>query len=168
MVQEHEKKELHKAKTSKELSELSKISLITSSQELYKEVRTIQHSSITSKTTAKLKLVRNQISIRKKILLQNISIPFTQCKTKRPIKHIIKDLENFILLQEQTDPFTLVGRQIKHKFKNSDTCEEEWYAGNVISYNEATKLHKVTYSGEAEPCQFDLIEDLVNGDLIIN
>ena len=106
MIQEHKKKELHKAKTSKELSELSKISLITSSQELYKEVRTIddQNSSITAKTTAKLKLVRNQISIRKKILLQNISIPFTQCKTKRPIKHIIKDLENFILLQEQTDP----------------------------------------------------------------
>ena len=94
MIQEHEKKELHKAKTSKELSELSKISLITSSQELYKEIRTIddQHSSITSKTTAKLKLVWNQISIRKKILLQNISSVSNRLSTdvyNRPTRRLL-------------------------------------------------------------------------------
>ena len=169
MIQEHEKKELHKVKVSKELSELANISLIMSSQDLYKEVRNIdeQHGSMTAKTALKLKLVRNQINIRKKVLLQNINIPFTQCKTKRPVNQIIKDLADFISFQKQTDPFTLVGKQVQHKFKNSDTCEEEWYRGNVISYNKATKLHKVRYEGEDEPCQFNLIEDLVKGDLII-
>ena len=56
MIQEHKKKELYKVE---ELPQLSNISLITSFQDLYKEVRNIdeQHGSMTAKTAPKLKLI---------------------------------------------------------------------------------------------------------------
>ena len=61
----------------------------------------------------------------------------------------------------------MVGKEIKHKFKDEDTGEERWYNGTIIDCNPFTKLHEVSYHGEEENCFFDLIQDLIAGDLIV-
>lgn len=35
----------------------------------------------------------------------------------------------------------------------------------MIGYDVATKLHEVIYDGKEEYCHFDLIQDLIMGDL---
>ena len=62
----------------------------------------------------------------------------------------------------------MVGKQVKHKFKDEDACEEQWYNGTIINYNPYTKLHEVSYHGEEEHCFFNSIQNLITGDLIIN
>ena len=60
---------------------------------------------------------------------------------------------------------SLVGREILHRFNVEG--EEKWYAGHVVSYNAVTHLHEVAYEGE-ENCFFNLLEDVNNGDIILN
>ena len=62
------------------------------------------------------------------------------------------------------DPATLVGKSIEHKFELDDG-EFEWFRGFVVAYNKTTSLHEVAYEGEQEHCHFNLIEDLLAGDL---
>ena len=65
------------------------------------------------------------------------------------------------------DPSTLVGKHIRHKFVVTETNCEEWYHGVVIDYDACEKKHDIQYDGEEESCKFDLILDLLTGDLQI-
>ena len=169
MIQEHAKLLADKQKTEETLTMLSKIHLITSPEELHKAIKSIddEYCNKAKKNTKKTKLLRNQIEIRKKVLMQDISIPFSHSKKKRPLSQIIKELADYITSISHKDPSTLVGKQVKHKFKDEDTDEEQWYSGIVIDYNTVTKLHEISYNGEVEHCHFDLMQDLIAGDLIV-
>ena len=56
---------------------------------------------------------------------------------------------------------------VQHKFENEDTHEPEWYAGSIVGYNCATKLLELAYDGETDTCNFDVILDIILGDLVI-
>ena len=99
--------------------------------------------------------------------MQDIKIPFNHSKNKRPAKQVVKELADYIISLSHIDPNTLVGKQVKDKFKDESTSEEQWYIGNVISYNTVSKLHEISYNGEDKHCHFDLIQDLISGDLIV-
>ena len=101
------------------------------------------------------------------MLMQDVTIPFSHSRKKRPLNQIVKELADYITSLSHKDPNTLVGKDVKHKFKDEETGEEQWYSGNVIAYNPATKLHEISYNGEDEHCYFDLIQDLIAGDLIV-
>ena len=60
-------------------------------------------------------------------------------------------------------PESLVGKKVLHKFQVEG--EEKWYNGYVVSYNAVTHLHEVAYDKEEE---YNLLEDISQGDLIIN
>ena len=64
--------------------------------------------------------------------MQDIKIPFSHSKNKRPVKQLVKELADYIISLSHIDPNTLVGKQVKHKFKDEFTSEEQWYIGNVM------------------------------------
>ena len=43
--------------------------------------------------------------------------------------------------------------------------EVKWYCGTIISYDVTTKLHEIEYDGEEEHCYFDLVIELLSGDI---
>jgi len=169
MLQANKKMQTGKQKKEEALIALSKIDLITSAEELHNTIESIdgEYCSTNTKNARKTKLLRNQIDIRKKLLMQDIKIPFSHSKNKRPVKQLVKELADYIISLSHIDPNTLVGKQVKHKFKDEFTSEEQWYIGNVISYNTVSKLHEISYNGEDKHCHFDLIQDLIAGDLIV-
>ena len=59
-------------------------------------------------------------------------------------------------------PELLIGRRIKHRF-NIDK-KLVWFDGRVTKMDKDTGLFEVIYE-EDEVCQFDLLEDVENGDL---
>ena len=63
-----------------------------------------------------------------------------------------------------SDPSSLVGKEILHKFQ-IDSCEESWFRGVVISYDIKDNSHEILYDGESEHCHFDLTQDIIDGDL---
>ena len=65
-----------------------------------------------------------------------------------------------------SDPSSLVGKEILHKFQ-TDSGEESWFSGIVISYNPEENTHEILYDGESEHCHFDLTQDIIDGDLKI-
>ena len=112
-----------------------------------------------------------QINIRKKVLGQRIKIPFSQHGKQRPLAVIIKELADFIAANPHSgaasvlsDPSSLVGKEILHKFQ-IDSGEESWFSGIVISYNAEENTHEILYDGESEHCHFDLTQDIIDGDL---
>lgn len=56
-----------------------------------------------------------------------------------------------------------MGKCIQHRFETDQSTQ--WFNGTVISYDPDSKLHEVEYESEEEHCNFDLILDLLNGDL---
>ena len=65
-----------------------------------------------------------------------------------------------------SDPSSLLGKEILYKFQ-TDSGEESWFSGIVISYNPEENTHEILYDGESEHCHFDLTQDIVDGDLKI-
>jgi len=90
------------------------------------------------KKQKKLKVLRTQVNIRKKVLKQNINIPFSTARKQRTVPEIINDLKKCIAEHPQqnqssathdhmyTDPFSLVGKEINHRFM-LESGEEEWF-----------------------------------------
>ena len=90
--------------------------------------------------------------------------------------NIIQELTEFIEANPSTvlsrlhmqpdiiDPFSLIGKEILHKFR-LESGEERCFNGVVLSYNAAAKTHEVVYDGETEHQHFDLTEDILDGDL---
>ena len=174
MTQEKERRdELQKrAATEKEL--LSKIQLIKSLRRVLAEIDD-ESISNTKKGQKKRTVIREQVNIRKKVLQQNISIPFTTKGKQRPLPVIIGEFSEYLLCDEidnGSSSYTsesLVGHRVLHKFE-VDTCSKEkikWFSGVIVSYNPVTSLHEIAYDEEEEHCFFNLLEDLLQGDLIV-
>lgn len=74
----------------KERDQLSQLHLITSCEELKKALSEIDELpvSVKKKSESKRALLREQINIRKKVLKQNINIPFTHRGRQRALKDV--------------------------------------------------------------------------------
>ena len=173
MMQAHTRREALKKKAQKEKDSLSQLHLITTTTELQEALAVIdkKRSSSSKKTAEKRSLIQEQVKIRRKVLGQNIRIVFTHSRWQQPVTELLKELSAFIehnsmehtkLLQ---DPSTLIEKTVSHKFRMEDTSEEKWYNDKVIGYDPVTKTHEIHYEGEDEPCHFDIILDLLCGDL---
>jgi hypothetical protein len=171
----HERRKAMREKAAREKEHLSHQHLVTTVEELKKAVQDIESEDITisKKKQRKTSLVRMQINIRKKVLGQRIKIPFTHHGKQRPLAVIIKELADFIAANPHSgaenvlsDPSFLVGKEILHKFQ-TDSGEESWFSGIVISYNAEENTHEILYDGESEHCHFDLTQDIIDGDLKI-
>ena len=66
------------------------------------------------------------------------------------------------------NPLSLVGKSISHKFELEETRDEKWFRGTVEEYDSGTKLYKIAYEEEDEPCRFDLTQDLIMGNVRID
>ena len=176
MKQCHLKRTAMRQKAAKEKDLLSQQHLITTTAELEEALEEADACETTTakKRDKKLALLRTQIKIRKKILNQNINIPFSQKGKKRPLANIVKDLTEFIAANPQpslpnvqsdfSDPFSLVGKEILHKF-SLESGEDRWFGGVIVGYNAATKTHELVYDGETEYQHFDLTMDILDGDI---
>ena len=84
-----------------EKERLSKLHLITSSEELKEILSEIDEENIscTKKAQKKRAVIREQISFRKKVLRQKINIPFTKNRKQRSLTDIITELTEYL---EQT------------------------------------------------------------------
>ena len=176
MQQDHTRKEAIKYKEQKEKDRLSQLHLITSPRELDEAIiRINDKEQNSSKRKAKIfSLLREQINIRKKLLNQNIQIPFSHYKKQRPVYQIIKELSEFIAATPPCQDYLkdgkdLVGKRITHKFEVEleHSREDRWYDGTIIGYNPINKLYKISYDNEEGHCNFDLEQDFVRGDIRI-
>ena len=98
MKQAHFRHEALKKKAILERDELSKLHLITSSEEL-QELLTeidISNNTISKKKAQKLSLLRTQINIRRKVLGQNIHITFSHLRKQRPLNTVIQELSFYL------------------------------------------------------------------------
>ena len=178
MKQSHERRLALKAKAQKEKEMLSQEHLIETVTELCEAMNEIDSESIPPSKTKqrKLKVLRTQVNIRKKVLKQNINITFTKARKQRPLTDIINDLKKFITeypahdplpatpMPTDHDPFSLVGKEIQHRFI-VESGEEQWFCGFVLGYNTNNKMHELIYNGETDHQHFDLSEDIRNGDV---
>ena len=132
----------------KENEKLLKLQLIVSVEELRRNLNEVDSMDISSsqKMKQKLIIVKEQITIRKKVLEQKINIPFSVHGRKRSLEDITKELFNYMQKHSYTnskveDPAELVEKQIFHKF----VCEgrEKWYRGNVVRYSDMDKTHEI-------------------------
>ena len=65
------------------------------------------------------------------------------------------------------NPLLFVGKEVDHKFQVNDLDREtKWYRGTILSYDTNSKMHKIHYEEEAEPCSFDIIFHYLNGELM--
>ena len=89
---------------------------------------------------------------------------------QRPVGHIPQPPEGHVpsthtfLIQPQL----LVGQRIQHRFEEQGSEELAWYDGLVLRMLDATsKEYEVIYDDEEDVCCFQLLDDLVAGDLIV-
>ena len=175
MLKANWKRKALEKKLSQEKEELLELDLITTSGELYQSLDDIefQGGSLTAIKSKKLFLLKTQVKMRRKLLNEKVPITFTCSGKQKSISYITKELSDYI--DEKTsnseyhvflrDPRVLVGRKIEHKF--NDECQMMWYTGTVVDYCSTSKTHEILYDDEDEKYNFDLIIDLINGDLII-
>jgi hypothetical protein len=132
-------------------------------------------TSTSKKKQEKISLLKNQINIWKKVLKRKITIPFTHSRSKRPVDVIVQELAAYIDTSElpsivtsiAREPTSLIGKHVEHKFEHEDTREAEWYSGCIVGYDPSTNLFEIVYDGEEDTCNFDIILDLILGDLVI-
>ena len=158
----------------KEKEQLSKLHLITSSDEMKTVLSDIEgeNTSCVKKAQKKRQIIKEQINIRKKVFNEKINVPFSKNGKQRPLTVIIKEFMEYLHSDSEASASSctfssdsLVGRKVLHKFEVDG--EEQWFSGVVISYNAITKLHKIAYDDEKEHCFFNLLEDISQGDLIV-
>ena len=176
MISGKQKRDAFRARNEKQRDELSKLHLITTTDELTKALLDIDQEKLNAskKAARKLALLRTQVKIRKQVLKQNICITFTHNREQRPVHDIAKELSLYIDNDECPkinilhNPSLLVGSYVHHRFAVK-TKEElhAWFHGYVIADDDTSNLHEIAYDDEDEHCYFDLTQDLIVGDLII-
>ena len=89
------------------------------------------------------------------------------------MSEVVKEFMQYLHEQSQCDSEstsdtsdTLVGKKIFHRFETDG--KEQWYSGVVVSYNAVSKLYEVAYDNEDDHCFFNLLEDISQGDLVVN
>ena len=177
MKQAHTRRQALERRAQQEREKLLSLHLITTSNELFKAVSDIDHmtTSTSKKKQEKLSLLRSQINIWKKVLKKKIAIPFTHSRSQRPVDVIVQELADYIDASNLppivtfivSEPTSLIGKPVEHKFEHEDSHEPEWYHGSVVGYDPSTKLFEIAYNGEEDTCNFDIILDLILGDIII-
>ncbi len=173
----HMRRQALQLRSQKEREKLLQLHLITSRDELLKAISDIDHmtSSYPKKKKDKLSLLRSQLNIWKKILKRNINISFTYCRAQRPLDLIVQELGDYIedsdlppfVLSIVSNPTSIIGKNLKQKFEHEDTHVIEWYSGSIVDYDTLSKIFEIKYEGEEELCKFDIIVDLILGDLVI-
>lgn len=177
LKQAHTRRQALERRAQQEREELLSLHLITTSDELIRAIGDIDKltTSTSKKKQEKVLLLKKQIKLWKKVLKRKISIPFTHSRSQRPVEIIVQELAEYIdssdlppivksLAEEPTD---FIGKRVQHRFENEDTREPEWYGGSIVGYDCATKLFELAYDEEADTCSFDLILDIILGDLMI-
>ena len=177
LKQAHIRRQALERRAQQEREKLLSLHLITTSDELFKAVSDIDQltTSTSKKKQEKLLLLRNQINIWKKVLKRKIAIPFTHSRSQRPVDVIVQELAEYIDANDLppivtslvSEPTSLIGKQVEHRFEHEDTHDPEWYHGSVVGYDPSTKLFEIAYDGEEDTCNFDIILDLTLGDLVI-
>ena len=173
MVKAHTKHVAAKAKRKFEKEKLLQIHFISTTEELDEALHNIddQFGTPSKRKKEKIKLLKDQVNYRKKVLDQNIHVTFTHSGRQRNIDEIITNFKEYIRTNPcehspyLTNPSLLVGRQISHRFELPNYTIK-WYRGRVLAFNETTEEHTIIY--ENEPCNYNLICDILNEDLIIN
>lgn len=178
MLQENVKRVAQEKKLYEEKEKLLQAHLITSSNELIKELHAVDKEllSATKKKNKKVEILKTQVRIRKKVLSQNVSIVFTSNCKQRPLNDIVQELCDYIdsnPLPEHCEsfirnPISLIGQRVKQRFLDGEaTCTSTWYWGTVKDYSPKEMTHCLMYEGDTEEYHFDLTIDLLLGDLII-
>ena len=179
MIREKNSRDALQKRAAEEKERLSKLHLIESTDELKEVLSEIDEEgkgTAAKRGQKKRALIREHISIRKKVLQENINIPFTTKGKQRPLSDIVKEFSAHLQCDghgtcsvvANTRSYTsesLVGRSVLHKFEVDN--EGKWFSGFIVSYNPRTHLHEIAYDEEQEHCFFNLLEDLSKGDLIV-
>ena len=176
MIQEKNRRDALQKRAADEKARLSKIRMITSMDELKDALSEIDEQSISASKKAQKKrvLLREQINVRKKVCQESINIPFTTKGKQRPLVSIIKEFSAHLQCEGASSAVhsnngytseSLVGRRVLHRFEVEN--EEKWFSGFIVSFSPRSCLHEIAYEGEEDHCYFNLIEDLSNGDLIV-
>ena len=170
MLEQKKKADYMRKKQTAEMEKLSSLHLITSVTEFETVLSNIKDEGLsTRKENEKiLNLLKEQVRIRKKLLKQKTSITFTSNGRKRPLSLLVAEVQELIGDSPvsgdhaDSDPHTLVGKTIMHKFL-VDNEEEQWFSGFVLDYDGET--HHIKYEDSSEIFHFNLMEDLSQGDL---
>jgi len=96
-------------------------------------------------------------------------------RSQHPVDVIVQELADYIdtsdlpliVASTANKPTSLIGKRVEHKFEHEDTHEAEWYCASIVGYDPSTKLFEITYDCEEDSCNFDIILDLILGDLVI-
>ena len=129
----------------KQAVEKERLHLITSITEFETVIGNIEGEDLPkAKQDSKvLNLLQEQVSIRKKLLMQKTKITFTSNGRKRPLSVLIEEVRKLIRdspvsghysSTTDCDPYALVGKTIMHKFIVDDV-EEQWFSGFVSDYD---------------------------------
>ena len=100
---------------------------------------------------------------------------------KSQLKGKVQEGRHKILISQQKDilpklletPSLLEGKRVKHKCRDPETREVEWFAGNVLRISKSSQRDcsktefAIKYDEDPDEWLFPLIQDLKNGDLII-
>lgn len=173
LIENHTKREAARRKLMLEKEKLFDTQLITSSQELQcylSEIDSIQEISATKKKAKKLLFLKEQIKFRKKVLGQPIHITFSHCGRQKSIDSIVQELADFIDLNPYEyaeylqDPSSLVGKRVTHRFELPN-YSMKWYEGTVLQFDKDTQQHTLVYEDDDEQYTFNLVIDLLSGDL---
>lgn len=162
MMEEHTKRLALERKQHEEREKLSQFHLVTLSDELEEELLAIK------KKSEKIKFLRTQVQIRRKILCQTVPIAFTANRKQRPVEDIVKELcdviEKDILPAECQsfikNPTSLIGRRIRHRFVDEESNTSNWCVGTVTDYSFQSRSHTLTYE-ESPLYEFDITLDLI-------
>ncbi len=177
MLQLIKKKQLQEAKQTAEREEMSKLHLVSSVSEFDQIISDIEDEnlSVKKKKAKYFDFLKQQVRIRKKLLDQKTGITFTNHGKQKSLDVLISEVRklihkysssastNAVEIPADSSPYALVGHRIAHRFLSCD--EEKWYEGFVLTYNPQTQLHTVVYDGESENCYFNLMDDVLLGDL---
>ena len=176
-----EKREVAEKKKREEKVNMAKIHQITSVSELIETLGMIDRKPINEKkkTAGKLKIIKEQIKLRKALFEEKIAITFSSKGKQRPVHKIIEEFTTYLsqkcsevtthdIRLAEHDPSYIVGKKIHHRFCTQDIPNETaWYTGFVLEYDEQEKHHIVQYEGEKELQCFDLTIDLREGDVVL-
>ena len=127
--------------------------------------------------SSKLKALKVQLAFRKKVLEQQHPdkevFLFSKNKRQLTVKEVSQNLIKLITPPSQPlipSPAQqanemLIGRRIRHRWKDSDGSEQ-WYLGRVLSLVPGTdNWFNVRYDGEEEVLSLNLLLDVDQGDL---
>ena len=173
MLEQKKKADYLRRRQAAEMEKLSNLHLIASVAEFETVLSNIKEEGLSTKKENEkvLNILKDQVRIRKKLLKQKTSITFTSNGRKRPLCLLIEEVKKLIRdspvsghqsSSADCDPCTLVGKTIMHKFLVDDE-EEQWFSGFVLDYDGET--HHIKYEDSTEIFNFNLMEDLLQGDL---